>query len=693
MKVVPFVVLGLIMSQGVDAGEILRLKAIGSIKPAAGLIQTNQETGLYIVQWKGAVKESEKAALRALGLQQISYIPDDAFLVKGDMHQAAAAQQLGFVRSVVAYDAGLKMERELTGPGVFSFQDSQKVTVQLVAGSDASAVKATLAQAIEVGSDLIVGEASVGTLWQLASRPEVVWIERYLPMTNMDVAMDIAGEATTTAGAPTGYESGTKVMNAEAAYAKGFTGAGQIVAFADTGLDSGEMNSLLPDFQGQVKSGWAMGLGGKSWGDPMNHGTHVAGSIAGKGASSNGGIRGTAFNAKLVAEGMWSDLMNNIMPPSIPKLFDQANVEGARIHSNSWGAPNSNGRYDSWASQADTWLFNNPDFLAVFAAGNDGADLNRDGVIDEGSVSSPGSSKNVLTVGASQNLLMEGGIQRMMRELRDGNNKWGVEPIASSKLSANAGGMAAFSSRGPTADGRLKPEVVAPGTNIVSARSKHPKADPAMSWGIYDDNYLYMGGTSMATPLTSGAMAIVRENLMKRLNVASVSSALLKATVANTADDLFPGQFGQRGTGQEQPSRRPNNHEGWGRVNLANLVNDDSLQFIDNRQGLATGGEAKVAVTATAGKALRITMAYTDAPASANSARTLVNDLNLSVVSPSGAVLHPNGRSGADNVNNMEQIDVLAPEAGTYQVIVKGANVPQGKNGAQPYALVISSGR
>ena len=130
-----------------------------------------------------------------------------------------------------------------------------------------------------------------------------------------------------------------------------------------------------------------------------------------------------AFGAKLVAEGMWSDIMNNIVPPAIPKLFDAAYKEGARIHSNSWGAPNSNGRYDSWASQADKWTFEHPDFLPVFAAGNDSADRNQDGVIDEGSVSSPGSTKNVLTVGASKNFLTKGGIQRKMTDLQDGKNK------------------------------------------------------------------------------------------------------------------------------------------------------------------------------------------------------------------------------------------------------------------------------
>lgn len=690
MKVLAIALLGLLPYLA-EAGEILRLKGTGSIKPSASFTEANAETGLYIVQWKGAVTESEKAQVRALGFQFLSYIPDDAFLLKGDLAMAEQASALPFVRAALSYEAGMKMEPELTRQGLFGFQDRAMVTVQMVEGADASPVLNFLSGATNVGHGLIVGESSVGALWQIANRSDVIWLERYLPMRTMNIDMGVL--AVSSAG-PTGYESGSRLINADAAYASGLDGTGQLVGFADTGLDSGDMGTLMADFQGQVKSGFAMGLGGSSWGDPMNHGTHVAGSIAGSGMSSNKGIRGTAPGAKLVAQGMWSDMMNNIMPPSIPKLFEGAYKEGARIHSNSWGAPNSNGRYDSWAMLADTWVFNNPDFLPVFAAGNDGADRNRDGVIDEGSVASPGSAKNVLTVGASKNLLMEGGIQRRMAELRDGNNKWGAEPIASSMLSENGQGMAGFSSRGPTADGRLKPEVVAPGTNIVSARSKHPRAKPEDSWGIYDDNYLYMGGTSMATPLTAGAMAIVRQSLQQKLGTASVSAALMKATVANTAEDLFPGQFGERSSGQEQPTRRPNNHEGWGRVNLATLVAEKNLSVLDQTVGLATGQEMKMTVDhRDSSKPLKVTLAYTDAPASANSTKTLVNDLDLTVVGPNGAVYFPNGKNSRDSVNNMEQIDILNAQAGTYQVIVKGTNVPQGKNGAQPFALVISTGR
>lgn len=678
-----------------QAGEVLRFKGLGT-RASATLAARESLAGhrLFLVQWKGLVHEGEKAELAKAGLELIRYFPDDAFLVQGDAASAERVRELEFVRVVLPFAGAMKMERELSPHGILSAGDVREVSIQLAPQADERAVLATLANGVSVGEGLLVGQASVGQLWDLAKRDDVLWIERYLPVRSLDLKAGEMGVSPSPMAtpAPTGYESGVKILNADSFYSQGMSGEGQVVAVADTGLDTGDANTLNADFQGQFKIGLAMGLGGHSWGDPMMHGTHVSGSILGNGRNSNGLIRGAAYGAQLVMMGMWSDIMNNIVPPAIPKLFDAGYANGARIQSNSWGAPNSMGRYDNWASLADGWLFNHPDYLAMFAAGNDGVDMNKDGVIDEGSVGSPGTAKNVLTVGASKNLLAEGGIQKTMKELRNGGDKWGVEPIASSRLSDDMKGMAAFSSRGPTADGRIKPEIVAPGTNIVSVRDKHPKADPAtMSWGVYDDNYVYMGGTSMATPVAAGAMALVRQYLVKQMGSNSVSSALLKAAVSNAADDLYPGQFGVRSSGQEQPTVRPNNHEGWGRVNLANFTGSRRYTFGDEAVGLATGQEKSVTLRHDGG-ALRVTMAYTDAPGTASAAKTLVNDLDLTVTDPSGRTYFPNNGSGKDATNNMEQIDISSAPAGSYVIKVRGASVPQGKNGAQPYALVISSG-
>jgi len=121
-------------------------------------------------------------------------------------------------------------------------------------------------------------------------------------------------------------------------------------------------------------------------------------------------------------------------------------------------------------------------------------DANKDGHIDEGSVSSPGTAKNCLTVGASKNLVLKGGIQKAMKELKGGEDNWGVEPIASSHLSDTPNGMAAFSSIG-TQDGRLKPEIVAPEQILFRPISS---SGSFTTMGAYNDFYAFAGGTSMA---------------------------------------------------------------------------------------------------------------------------------------------------------------------------------------------------
>jgi hypothetical protein len=103
--------------------------------------------------------------------------------------------------------------------------------------------------------------------------------------------------------------------------------------------------------------------------------------------------------------------------------------------------------------------------LILFAAGNEAADANQDGVMDADSIGQPGTAKNVLTVGASEN------------EHPTVTNVWGagygvVAPILNTRKADNRSGMTPFSSRGPTDDGRIKPDLVAPGSQVISMRSR-----------------------------------------------------------------------------------------------------------------------------------------------------------------------------------------------------------------------------
>jgi hypothetical protein len=250
-------------------------------------------------------------------------------------------------------------------------------------------------------------------------------------------------------------------------------------------------------------------------------------------------------------------------------------------------------------------------------------------------------------------------------------------------MSDNINGLAAFSSRGPTLDGRIKPDVVAPGTRVISDRSALGQS--AVYWATYDTHYAYAGGTSQATPMVAGSGALVREWLQNKQGVNAPSAALIKAILINGAFDMTPGQYGTGATQEIAP--RPNGDEGWGRVDLGATLDSETRTtlFRDETGGLNTGASQSYAYAVKAGTPLRVTLAWSDYPGSPTAAKALVNDLNLVVTGPDGSRLLGNGK--ADDLNNVEGVDIAAPQDGAYTVEVQAANVP---NGPQPYAVVIS---
>ncbi len=133
-------------------------------------------------------------------------------------------------------------------------------------------------------------------------------------------------------------------------------------------------------------------------------------------------------------------------------------------------------------------------------------------------------------------------------------------------------------------------------------RSHHP--DAGTGWSEYNADYIIEGGTSMATPLTAGAAALVREWLVRIKKVANPSAALMKSVLINGAADMSPGQYGS-GPAQEIPSQRPNNVSGWGRVDPRRLdpAAPRKIWFTDNTSGLSTGQAATYRVTVSAGNA------------------------------------------------------------------------------------------
>lgn len=679
----------LIMGIGFSAHAEKALLLKNSQSSDSLAIRSVISTGDAIVQFENKMPARAQEWLKSQGLSVYTYLPEDAFIVNGTTEQFLALKnQSRFAVKLLAYTQEFKISQEFTPASVFNGTQTVLANITALSKQTAKEVAAALAQmglrvlAVD-GRTLQVAVAN-SDLQRVGALSGIEFIEPLTPVESLiaDLQNPNFLNIKTASGDYSdlvGYESGTKLMNFNDTWSRGLRGEGQVVAVADTGFDSGDVNTIHSDLKGAVQKGLIYGLYSKSWEDPMGHGTHVAGSVLGRGTESKGALRGGAFGAQLIGEGMWSPMLDNLSIPSpFTKLFTDAYQEGARIHTNSWGSPASLGEYLSMCQQVDEFMWNNPEMLVIFAAGNSGEDKNKDGVIDPGSVSAPGTAKNVLTVGASENLISNGGIQKQVKELKDADKKWGAEPISSSKISDNTSGIAMFSSRGPTKDGRLKPEIVAPGTNILSLRSHHPKASPL--WGIYNDHYAWAGGTSMATPLTAGAAAVAREYLIKEKKIAAPSAALIKAHLMSTALDLFPGQYGT-GKTQEIAKIRPEMNEGFGRVDIKKATSlPASSVVIDDREGVAQGSEKTFTITAN--KKLTVTLVWTDAPGATSAAKTLVNDLNLSVEGSDGKW------EDAGEVNNNAFVEKSDLKPGTYTIRVLGNKIPQGKQGKQPFALI-----
>jgi serine protease AprX len=649
----------------------------------------------YVVQFTRIIQENDKLALEKKGAQIFRYLPDDALVVRANQNQLKEfAAENGHVNAFVQFQPKWRVSEFL--PVISSFLIGKKEVILVTTFSDAdrrhleSQVKRLDSSSRILDSEdkyltILMELTKIPALSQLTG---IEFIQKVEPMNSLHMVLDqneVGISQDADYGILTGDETGTKVMNFESAWGLGFHGEGQIVSMADTGLDSGDVNRMADDFVGAIRSGYIFGIGAKDWSDPMGHGTHVAGSIVGRGTASGGKIRGGAFASQIVPEGMWSPILDNLsVPPQLNKLFEAANKDGARVHSNSWGAATNFGVYEAMAQKVDDYMWNNPEFLILFAAGNSGVDKDKDGKIDANSVGTPGTAKNCITVGASENVTSTGGIQVTVSQLRTAKDSWPAEPIWSSKISDDKNGVAMFSSRGPVKDRRLKPDIMAPGTNILSNRSHVKDSNPL--WGAFGDHYAWSGGTSMATPLTAGAAAVTRQMLIEKYHMGSPSAALIKAVILHTAHDMYPGQYGE-GTSTQELSHRPNNDEGYGLVDMKALAQlTAATTMVDEKAGVAQGAKLSYTATVKQGGSLSINLVYTDAPGSPTAAKTLVNNLDLFVVDAQGQEISSN-----DSTNNHELIELKNLSAGTYKIEVRGANVPMGKNGKQPFSLVYSS--
>jgi len=639
------------------------------------------EAGLWIVQFTGPIEEAWYTALTETGLDVVAYIPDYAYLVWGNATAAEQAQTAPPLRWAGVYQPYYALHPALTSPQ----SETVDVLVQVFAHADAGkTLQAIQEKALEIlrspypvlrYHNLGVRVAADQLAW-LAAFPDVVSVEplpRYQKLDEIQGQI-LAGYLTTNGSQPSGpgylqWLTGTVGFTTTAA-------AYPIVEIVDDGVDNGTATPNHPDFyefgdntrsdrliynHNWTSDPLADGIGG--------HGNLNAGLVGGynQGAGpayedANGYNYGLGVNPFGRIAG--SKIFQNAGPyeaPAYTTMLSTSYNNGARISSNSWGEDVGAGgyladdqEYDALVRDANPATPGNQEMIVVFAAGNSGAS-------GANTVGSPANAKNVISVGAAENY---------RPTWSDG---CGYGPAGAN----NAQDIASFSGRGPTDDGRVKPDLVAPGTHIIG-----PATQTAGYTGEYVcDKYYPPGqtlyaassGTSHATPAISGAASLLYRYYQDHFG-AVPSPAMIKAYLINSTRYLL---------GTSAGDTLPSNNQGYGEANLGMAFDGVSRIVADQHTLLSASGSVYTLAGGVGDPAqpLRVTLAWSDAPGALSGA-AYVNNLDLEVAI-GGQTYLGNVFAGPDSItggnpdprNNVESIVLPTGLSGTFTITVKATNI------------------
>jgi hypothetical protein len=685
------------------------------------------ETRYVIAKFSGPVTPEAKNALRRAGYREVGYLPYDALLLEKPI-DAKGVAVAGMV-ALAPYKAEDRVSRELLPQAIAlrAHRTEVPVMIHVMPGHDRAAIRAAAAaEGGKIAGEDVAGafgritaifpvDRVAGAASALSELPDVFLLERI---------HHVGWLNDRTAGTIQSGQQGVE-MGQTPIWAHGIRGEGQIVGMADTGLDANSCyfnGAALP-----VTNTWSMATGYGTATDPnhrkivaydflyscdqwptancenpadltkwdtQGHGTHVAGNMVadsdnnpeifanqdGMAPAAKIVVQDAGFAANLCSDGPGFDCPVMKLDP----LFEQARLQGASVHNNSWGdnedaAPNQQNNYSARSQDVDRYIWEHKDFLIVYAAGNEGAGN------AEFSVGSPSTNKNGLSIGSTRN----------RTNLGDDNS------------------ISGYSSRGWSSDGRIKPDLLVPGYNTAATNDRNVE-------GTINCGASGGGGTSYAAPVAVAAAALVRQYFMDGFyptgakttaNGFTPTAALLKAAMINSAVSMT----GTDNAG-EPITPIPSNEQGWGRVQLDRALlfegSARKLYLDDHRAGIAAGTTAPVTYTINAVDAsqpLKVTLVWSDyegtpdSPAAAgamigdsatwNAAR-LVNDLDLTVAGPGGTYLGNVFAEGvsqtggvADRRNNVEQVLIATPEPGMYTVTVQPHAIVQGP---QDYALLFT---
>ena len=589
-----------------------------------------------VVRFSGPAGVDRRDALARAGVTLLSYVGDHAYFatLSNQNVDASAAVRLGLVEALAIETAWTLHPKYLRG---------EVPTHALVSGSVAEGTATVAAYVLlhrdvtlAEGADLVarhgglirdelrtvnglVIELPLASVRALAAEDGVQWIEPPLPpMTGNNDSNRAVTQANIVQQAP--YD---------------LDGSGVTVLVFDAGF----ADDSHPDFGGRLTVRDESGLSA--------HATHVSGTIGGSGSQSGGQFRGMAPGVTIESYGFeWNGggifLYSN--PGDIERDYDEAiNVYGADIANNSIGTNTSQngfdcditGDYGVTASVIDSIVrggLGSP-FRVVWANGNERG-VSRCGT-SYYSTAPPAGAKNHITVGA---------------------------------LNSNDDSMTGFSSWGPTDDGRLKPDISAPGCQRGG--------DGAVTSTVPGGGYSGFCGTSMASPTVAGLSALILQDFRAHYpDLPDPRNSMLKVFHAHTAEDR--GNVG------------PDYQFGYGSVRVQRAI--DFLRADDFYEDWTTQDHVSdFMIRIEPGDTeLKVTIAWDDVPATPNIDIALINDADIIVTDPNGVRHFPWTLSPAnpgapavqtqeDHLNNIEQVYVANPMEGVWRVQVVGFNVPEG---------------
>ncbi|MBI5802526.1 MAG: proprotein convertase P-domain-containing protein [Verrucomicrobia bacterium] len=689
-------------------------------------LRAGEEPGSWLVQARGAIDQGFRDVLRGAGAEIVSYVPNNAYLVRGS---AILAQQLRVsqrVQSVLPFEPYYKLDMTLLPLAVRreALPAGRWLNLVLFAGTQEKARADLRALGAEVKSEqpfpfghVVTIAPRADSLVALAQMTAVQNIEAYHSPVLMNdlsrVRLDVS--TTTTANAPAGNWLG-------------LTGNGVFVGLIDSGIDLAH-----GQLTGRTFTNAYSPINDTNLVNP-GHGTFIAGVIAANdaadGAAVNGSIngatyRGIAPGARVYPLSLFSTDYTNYA--NIWLITNAALATNIFVVNNSWGYPVFNydinsALFDEAVRDSLAFRPHDQPMTHVFSVGNSGGANSGGTGGTADSINSPGNAKNVISVGASEQFRLVPGTTN--------------DPLASAH-SDSASQVSDISGRGNVGvgiegpSGRFKPDLIAPGDYVVSLRAStftsltESDADLGSTWR-------YERGTSIAAGKVSGLLALMEEFFgvnYAKTNKPSLNKALLinRAHTLNTAYDFAVSSTVS--------------HQGWGIPSLSNtLPTITAFGYVSNNAAvtrpiviveesglvtnhLATGQfhayDVQVPSAVSQTNLLKITLAWTDPAGNPVSSTKLVIDVDLYVTNivangaqyegnnfaPGALVTQPTvppTPSARDLVNNVENTYIPLTNspptaATTFRVYVIGRKInvnavsANTNQVAQDYSLVIST--